>query len=75
MHKATNNFYQEKSDYTSDTSSILSPATTKTNESINSKKKIGWANTHLSMASCNKMKDKIILDSGLSTSIICRPGS
>ena len=46
---------------------------TKTDEdSTQSKKKIGWLNTHILMTQCQEMKNQVILDSGSSTSVFCK---
>ena len=54
---ASNGFYQEQHESNMDASTLSSCMSTKTDNNLNrSKKKVGWANTHILMASCNEMK-------------------
>ena len=73
IKQAWNKFNQEKQDNNSDLSTLSLHASTKKDEnSTQSKKKIGWVNTHILMIHCQEMKHKVILDSGSSTSVFCK---
>ena len=62
-NKATINFMRTYHDKSEDTPTSNSK---KQNEN-------GWAATQIKSLSCNDMKDKVLLDSGATTSIFCNP--
>ena len=73
IRQATNDFNQEKQENNSDVSTLYSRLSTKTDkDSTQSKKKIGWAKTHILMTQCPEMKNQVILDSRSSTSVFCK---
>ena len=61
----SHNFFQEGNKKVNETSNLES-----TNDVKNKANKNAWANTHLVMANVANMQNKILLDSGSSTTVL-----